>query len=151
MAKFTQKSPQNRHIRPPFSPFYLRKCLNNSGRYILSQGTEENSNAICSLPQMPKFRGHRQLECPTKVSHSKDHKSLTPVARVPRRLLQIWWLSLIKMVNRLLCVNVERPRSSENSKKSNFDRLTSNDGTIYTLLAVPRVMMVRSTIVDVQG
>ena len=48
-AKKCRKSPKNRHIRPPFSPFYLRKCLTNSGRYILSQGTEENSNAICSL------------------------------------------------------------------------------------------------------
>ena len=49
LAKKCRKSPKNRHIRPPFSPFYLRKCLNNSGRYILSQGTEDNSNAICSL------------------------------------------------------------------------------------------------------
>ena len=39
-AKKCRKSPKNRHIRPPFS--YLRKCLTNSGRYILSQGTEEN-------------------------------------------------------------------------------------------------------------
>ena len=48
-AKKCRKSPKNRHIGPPFSPFYLRKCLTNSGRYILSQSTEENSNAICSL------------------------------------------------------------------------------------------------------
>ena len=48
-AKKCRKPPKNRHIRPPFSPFYLRKCLTNSGRYILSQGTEENSNAICRL------------------------------------------------------------------------------------------------------
>ena len=50
-AKKCRKSPKNCHIRPPFSLFYLRKCLNNSGRYILvlSQGTEENSNASCSL------------------------------------------------------------------------------------------------------
>ena len=40
------KITQNRHIRPPFSPFYLRKCLNNSGRYILSQSTEDDSNAM---------------------------------------------------------------------------------------------------------
>ena len=44
-----QKLPKNRHMRPPFSSFYLEKCLNDSFRYILSQGTEENSNAICSL------------------------------------------------------------------------------------------------------
>ena len=43
MPKITQE----RHIRPP--PFYPKKCLTNSGCYILSQGTEENSNAICSL------------------------------------------------------------------------------------------------------
>ena len=48
-TKNCRKPLKNRHIRPPFSPFYLRKCLTNSGRYILLQGTEENSNAICSL------------------------------------------------------------------------------------------------------
>ena len=47
-AKKYRKSPKNRHIQPPFSPFFLRKCLTNSGRYILSQGTEENSNTIYS-------------------------------------------------------------------------------------------------------
>ena len=30
------------------------------------------------------------------------------------------------------CVNVERPRSSGNSKKSNSNRLTSNDEAIYS-------------------
>ena len=30
-----------------------------------------------------------------------------------------------------MCVNVERPRSSGNSKKGNLDRLPSNDETIY--------------------
>ena len=49
LVKNCRKLPKYRHILPPFSPFYLRKCLTNSGRYILSQGTEENSNAICSL------------------------------------------------------------------------------------------------------
>ena len=48
-ANKCRKPPKNRHIPPPFSPFFLRKCLINSGHYILSQGTEENSNAICSL------------------------------------------------------------------------------------------------------
>ena len=28
-----RKSPENRNIRPSFSPFFLRKCLTNSGRY----------------------------------------------------------------------------------------------------------------------
>ena len=48
-ANKCRKPPKNRHIRRPFSPFFLRKCLTNSGRYILSQGAEENSNAIFSL------------------------------------------------------------------------------------------------------
>ena len=34
-AKNCRKPPKNRHARPPFSPFYLRKCLTNSGRYRL--------------------------------------------------------------------------------------------------------------------
>ena len=48
-AKNCQKTPKKRHIQPPYSLFYLRKCLTNSGRYILYQSTKENSNAICSL------------------------------------------------------------------------------------------------------
>ena len=48
-AKNTENHAKIVHIRLPFSPIYLRKCLTNSGRYILSQGTEEKSNAICSL------------------------------------------------------------------------------------------------------
>ena len=31
------------------------------------------------------------------------------------------------------CVNVERPRSSGNSKKSNSNRLTSNDEAMYSV------------------
>ena len=31
-----------------------------------------------------------------------------------------------------MCVNVERPRSSGNSKKSSSNRLTSNDEAIYS-------------------
>ena len=32
----------------------------------------------------------------------------------------------------LTCVNMERPRSTGNFKKSNFNRLTSNDEAIYS-------------------
>ena len=48
-AKKCRKSPENRHTRPPFSLFFLRKCLTNCGCYILLQGTEENSYAICRI------------------------------------------------------------------------------------------------------
>ena len=48
--------------------------------------------------------GHRQSECPTKVSPGKDQKSLTPVARVTRRRLVQWWQWWMKMVKRLLSV-----------------------------------------------
>ena len=46
--------------------------------------------------------GHRQSECLTKVSPSKDQKSLMPVG-TRRRLMQ-WWLGPMKMVKRLLRV-----------------------------------------------
>ena len=59
-AKKCRISPKNRHIRPPFSPFYLRKCLTNSGCYIIV-GTEENSNAICSLQPTVKLRNTKLL------------------------------------------------------------------------------------------
>ena len=36
-AKNCRKPAKNRHIRPPFSPFYLRKCMTNSGRYIIAR------------------------------------------------------------------------------------------------------------------
>ena len=43
------------------------------------------------------------------------------------------------------CVNMERPRSSENSKKSSLNGLAMMR-QFLVLLAVPRVMMVRSTL-----
>ena len=50
LAKKCRKSPKNRHIRPPFSPFCLRKCLTNSGRYIYRMVLKRIVIvAICSL------------------------------------------------------------------------------------------------------
>ena len=46
MNTYSKKITEKSSHRRPFSPFYLRKCLTNSGRYILSHGTEENSDAI---------------------------------------------------------------------------------------------------------
>ena len=66
-AQKCRKSHKNRHIRPPFSPFYMRKCLTNSGRYILSQGAEENSNAICSLSYLRTQVGLVPLHVPDSV------------------------------------------------------------------------------------
>ena len=51
-AKKCRKPPKiTQKLSHPAAIFsvYLRKCMTNGGRYILSQGTEENSNAICSL------------------------------------------------------------------------------------------------------
>ena len=63
-AKKCRKSPKNRHIWPPFSPFFLKKCLTNSGRYILvlSQGTEENSNTICSLCKLQSAKPNTETK-----------------------------------------------------------------------------------------
>ena len=76
---------------------------------------------------------HRQLECPTTVSPSKDQKSLRPVGQSNQKKTG-------PMVARshedgeesFTCVKMERPRSSGNSKKSTSNRLTSNDETIYS-------------------
>ena len=45
------------------------------------------------------------------------------------------------------CVEVEGTRSKRNLKKSITEGLTSSDKTVYVLFAVPRVMMVRPTLV----
>ena len=47
--------------------------------------------------------GHRQSDCPSKVCLGKDLKTLTPVRVTGRRFVQCW-LSLVKMVKRLVHV-----------------------------------------------
>ena len=77
--------------------------------------------------------GHRQSEYPTKASPSKDQKSSTPVG-------QSNWKKTRAMVARsnedgeeaFTCMNVEKPRSSGNSKKSNSNKSTSEDEAIYS-------------------
>ena len=62
-----------------------------------------------------------------------DQKSLTPVGQSNQKKTRA-------MVSRssedgaeaFTCVNVERPRSSGNSKKSNLNRLTSEDKAKYS-------------------
>ena len=92
--------------------------------------------------------GHRQSECPTKVSPGKDQKSSMAVGHSNQKKTRAMMArSHEDGEEAFTCVNVERPRSSGNSKKSNLNRLTSNDKAIYiVLLAVPRVMMVKSTL-----
>ena len=77
--------------------------------------------------------GHRQTECPTKASPSNDQKSLTPVGQSNQK-------KTCAMVARssedgeeaFTCMNVEKPRSSGNSKKSNSNKSTSEDEAIYS-------------------
>ena len=75
--------------------------------------------------------GHGQSECLTKVSHGKDQKSSTPVGQSNQKKT----LAVVARSNEygeevFTCVNVEGPRSSGNSEKSNLNRLTSNDVAI---------------------
>ena len=39
-------------VRVFISPFHLRKCLTNSGRYMFLQGTKDTSNAMCSATDL---------------------------------------------------------------------------------------------------
>ena len=92
--------------------------------------------------------GHRQSESATKVSPSKDQKSSTLVDQSNQKKNH----AMVARSNEYgeeacTCVNVEKPRSSENAKKSNSNRSTtcsddeaifsaachahSNDGQIY--------------------
>ena len=76
--------------------------------------------------------GHRQSECVTKVSPSKNRKSLTPVCQSNQKNTR----AMVARSNEdgeeaCTCVNVEKPRSSGNSKKSNSNRSTSDDEAIY--------------------
>ena len=76
---------------------------------------------------------HRQSECPTKVSPSKDQKSSTPVGQSNQKKTHAMMArSNEDSEEACMCVNVEKPRSSGNSKKSNSNRLTSDDEAIYS-------------------
>ena len=75
--------------------------------------------------------GHRQSECQTKVSPGKDQKSSTPVAQINQEKTR----AMVARSNgeeAFICVNLGRPRSGGNSKRSNANRLTSEDEAIYS-------------------
>ena len=75
---------------------------------------------------------HRQSECATKVNNSKDQKSLMPVGQSNQKKTR----AMVARSNEdseevCTCVNVEKPRSSGDSKKSNSNRSTSDDEAIH--------------------
>ena len=84
--------------------------------------------------------GHRQSLCLTKVIPGKDHKSSMPLGQSNQKKTRA-------MVARshedgeeaFKCVNVERPRSSGNFKKSNSNRLTSSDEEIYITVCCAQI------------
>ena len=71
--------------------------------------------------------GHKQSECPTKVSPFKDQKSSTPVGQSNRKTRAMVAKSHEDGEEAFTCVNVESSRSSGNFKKSSL----SNDEAIY--------------------
>ena len=75
----------------------------------------------------------RQSERVTKVSPSKDQKSLMPVGQSNQKKTR----AVVARSNEdgeeaCMCVNVEKPKSSGNSKKSTSNRSTSDDEAIYS-------------------
>ena len=80
-----------------------------------------------------KGYGHRQSECPTKVSFGKDHESSTHVSQNNQKNTPAMVPKFPEDAEEVFtCVKVERPRSSGNSKKISSDRLTTNDEPIYS-------------------
>ena len=76
-------------------------------------------------------------ECPTKASPSKDQKSLTPVGQSNQKKTH----AMVARSNddgeeAFTCMNVEKPRSSGNSKKSNSNKLIRR-GNIQCSLPCP--------------
>ena len=68
-----------------------------------------------------------------KLSPGKDQKSSTPVSQSNQKKTH----AMVAMSHKdaeetFTCVNVERPRSSGNSKKSSSRRFASNDEAIYS-------------------
>ena len=77
--------------------------------------------------------GHRQSECLTKVSPGKDQKSSTSVGQSNQKKAG----AMVARSNEdgeeaCTCLNLEKLRSSGNSKESNSNRLTSDDEAIYS-------------------
>ena len=74
---------------------------------------------------------HRQSECATKVSPSKDQKSSTPVGQSNQKTRAMVARSNEDGEEACTCVRVEKPRSSGNAKKSYSNRSISDDEAIY--------------------
>ena len=68
--------------------------------------------------------GHRQSEC--LISSGKDQKSSMPVGQSNQKTHAMVAKTHEDGEKAFTCVNMERPLSSGNSKKSNLSRLTSN-------------------------
>ena len=79
------------------------------------------------------YVNHRQSECLTQVSYGKDQKSSMPVGQSNQKKT----CAMVARSNEdgevaFKCVNVERHRSSGNSRKSDSNRSTSDDEAIYS-------------------
>ena len=78
--------------------------------------------------------GHRQSECGTKISPSKDQKgSSTPVSQSSQKKTRAMVAQLDEDGEKAFtCVEVEGTRSRSNSKKSGTEGLTNSDRAVYS-------------------
>ena len=89
----------------------------------------------------------QKSEYPTKASPGKDQKSSTPVGHSNQKKTRVMVARSNKDGDEAFkCVNVEKPRSSGNSKKVIHTDQLVKVRQYTVLLAVPKVMMVRSTL-----
>ena len=107
------------------------KCAEQRKQTQSKLDTTQGRQRLLQFYRCPGY-AHRQSECPTKVNHGKDQKSLTPVGQSSQKKKRaVVAKSHEDGKEAFTCVNVERPRSSGNSKKSDLKGLTSNDEAIY--------------------
>ena len=78
--------------------------------------------------------GHRQSECGTKISSSKDQKgSSTPVSQSSQKKTRAMLAQLDEDGEKAFtCVEVEGTRSRRNSKKSGTEGSTNSDRVVYS-------------------
>ena len=100
-----------------------------------TQSKLDTTQGCQRLFQCYRFQGYgrRQSECTTKASPSKDQKSSMPVGQSNQKKTH----AMVARSNEdgeeaFTCMNVAKPRSSGNSKKSNSNKSTSEDEAIYS-------------------
>ena len=119
--------------------------LNRENQHGLNYKTQGHQRLL----QCYRCQGydHRQSESLIKVSTGKDQESSTPVDQSNQKKTRAMVAkSYEDGEESFMCVNMERPRSSGNSKKSSLNNQRAMIRQYTVLLTMSKAMMVRSTL-----